>query len=1258
MAQVALGAAGGAFGKGFGNAWAGPALGALGNMVGSFVDTALFNEYGPKGKIFGARLNDLKVQRSEYGGGIPRVVGSFRVAGNVIWARDIKERKRTQEVGGKGGSTPKADKTDYFYYATLAIAICEGEIDAVNAVYADSRKLSVSELREASGKYELFLGSETQSPSSIIESYDGVGETPAYRGVAYVVMEDFPLGDFGNRIPNFTFEVERNPGDAEDARSLVKSVVLIPGSGEFVYSRDVAYNRTSYVTYVGGSPVKNVYSKLTPANAIAREGVPNVDVALEQMGRDLPNLEWVAVVVNWFITSKVVADAEIVPKCEFLSLFDEGAVVHETVPDWEVAGRTRETGEVLNSFSDGSLTYGGTPTDKSVVQLCKRLKELGYNVLLYPMPLVDTTGEEPGEDKKPWRGRLVPAVAGDVDTFFNRTWGFSHFVEHYANLSVEGDALKDYIDAFLIGSEMVGLTTWDAGGHTFPAVAELVDLAATVKGIVGSGVKVSYAADWSEYHSVGGYYHLDPLWTSPDIDVVAIDNYMPITPDLPQRQITPELIKEYLEKGEGWDYYYSDPERTDEVSYGGDPKYAWKNVEYWWKNAHANPGGGATGWTAKAKPLWFTEFGFPSVDGAANQPNVFVDPSSDESYYPRGSRRRIDYAAQREAVRAFLEFWQAKNAEPGNEGLAEHMFLWAYDARPYPHWPFLTNYWTDGANFKSGHWINHKLAVPSLGFAVAELFALAGLEPSEYDVSALNDPVDGFVMADQGRARDYAAQLAEAYFFDVVEQDGKLVCVKRGGEPEATAEEDVLLPGSGDRRSPAVLTRGSSEELPTAAEISFASPSDLYETATRRAQRQSVTSADRLSLAWPLALSDADAERRALQYLYIAWTERTSVSFGLPPEFRRLCPTDALRISVGGATYSCRILSARAARSGAQRVEAVVQDADAYDMYRDGGSGGAKIALASLPSRSVPVLLDLPRFPGDSDENGILRVALYGDAQGWSGGALYRSDDGGEDEGNNWRELAQTANEATVGIAFDALPAASSCVVDTASTVDVGLFSGELASVTELGMLNGANAALIGEEIVQFQTATLLGAGRYRLSNLLRGRLGTEWAIGGHSPGERFVLLDGAILKTTVERNVFNLTRHYKGVTYKQNLSDAEQAEFAYAAECYKPWSPVHIAGERDGGGDLTITWIRRTRLGGEWADGSDVPLSEESEAYEVDILDGATVLRTIAATSPSCAYSAAQQTADFGSPQASVDVVVYQLSALVGRGRGGRGSL
>jgi hypothetical protein len=99
-----------------------------------------------------------------------------------------------------------------------------------------------------------------------------------------------------------------------------------------------------------------------------------------------------------------------------------------------------------------------------------------------------------------------------------------------------------------------------------------------------------------------------------------------------------------------------------------------------------------------------------------------------------------------------------------------------------------------------------------------------------------------------------------------------------------------------------------------------------------------------------------------------------------------------------------------------------------------------------------------------------------------------------------------------------------------------------------------------------------------------------------------------------------------------------------------RPLSPAHVRGSRTAG-DLSISWVRRTRLGGDNWDAAEVPLGEETERYEVDILDGATVKRTLAATTPAATYTAAQQTADFGAPQSAIDVRVYQLSAVHGRG-------
>ena len=102
-----------------------------------------------------------------------------------------------------------------------------------------------------------------------------------------------------------------------------------------------------------------------------------------------------------------------------------------------------------------------------------------------------------------------------------------------------------------------------------------------------------------------------------------------------------------------------------------------------------------------------------------------------------------------------------------------------------------------------------------------------------------------------------------------------------------------------------------------------------------------------------------------------------------------------------------------------------------------------------------------------------------------------------------------------------------------------------------------------------------------------------------------------------------------------------------------RPWSPAHLRGIRNEAGDLTVTWVRRARRNGEWLDGADVPLAEESERYDVEMLSsGGFVLRTFAGlATPAATYTAGSQVADFGAAQAAIRIRVYQLSALVGRG-------
>jgi hypothetical protein len=247
-----------------------------------------------------------------------------------------------------------------------------------------------------------------------------------------------------------------------------------------------------------------------------------------------------------------------------------------------------------------------------------------------------------------------------------------------------------------------------------------------------------------------------------------------------------------------------------------------------------------------------------------------------------------------------------------------------------------------------------------------------------------------------------------------------------------------------------------------------------------------------------------------------------------------------------------------------------------------------------------------------------------------------------------------------MGFATTALPSGPTTIHDDVNTVTVQLTYGELASVTRALSLNGPNAALLGDEILTFDTATPLGGTDWQLSGLLRGRKGTEWAVGTHVIGEGFVLLDaGTIGRVTDPMPYRNVALHYKAVSAGLAIASATDTPFTDTAASLKPYSPVAIAGARDRSNNLTITWVRRARLYAEWTDGVDVPLDEPTEAYELDVLDGGDVVRTITGlSSPTASYSAADQTTDFGAPQSSVAVSVYQISSRVGRGFAGQATV
>lgn len=233
-------------------------------------------------------------------------------------------------------------------------------------------------------------------------------------------------------------------------------------------------------------------------------------------------------------------------------------------------------------------------------------------------------------------------------------------------------------------------------------------------------------------------------------------------------------------------------------------------------------------------------------------------------------------------------------------------------------------------------------------------------------------------------------------------------------------------------------------------------------------------------------------------------------------------------------------------------------------------------------------------------------------------------------------------------------------LIDSASVLNVTLTQGELYSVTQLAMLGGANHFAYGAdgrwEIIAAQTCTLVSGKSYVLQNLLRGRFGTEWAMGMHASNDALILLDTAdAALIAMSSGTIGLSYLYRGITVDQDISTGSNLAFTYRGVNLKPLSPIALTGAIDpASNDWSLTWIRRTRTGGEWRDDVDADLGELSEAYQIDVYsDGTytTVKRTISTMTPAASYTSAQQVADFGANQTTLYLKIYQISSIIGRG-------
>lgn len=1072
----------------------------------------------------GPRLDSFHLQTSRDGAPMPRVFGRIRLAGQVIWASQVREQFSEAQVGGKGGGPTQRD---YSYSISFAVGLCEGEILGVDRIWVNGEVL-----QRAGLTVRVHTGSDLQGPDPVIAATEP-GDVPAFRGTAYILFEDFPLDDYGSRLPIINAEVVRGIRRGDRMEDLIQSVNLMPGTGEFALSPTIVEDTPSVGVNI-------------PANMNSFSGQADLLTSLDQLQAELPNCKHINIISSWFGTSINAGTCLVQPGVERASRRLQDV-------EWRVAGEDRSSAYIVSADAEGRPNYGGTPSDESLIACIRELKQRGFAVTLYPFLLMDTPGF-------PWRGRIAPTSAADVDAFFgtDEDFRFRHHILHHARLSVDAGG----VDAIVIGSELKALMAFREETD-FPAVEAMRQLSSDTRAIVGTGTKITYAADWSDYFGLqdGGDvdYHLDPLWADENIDAVGIDAYFPLAD---WRDGVPidatdghnghdlDYLLSNVEGGEGYDWYYASPADRDIQLRTpiDDPVYRFKDMRNWWRTPHINRKNGLlttqSPWQPKSKPIWLLEIGCPAIDKGANQPNVFYDEKSSESALPYYSDGTRDDLIQRRYIEALLGHYQATN-QPGFLDLSRAS-VWTWDARPYPDFPARTDVWSDGDNWMRGHWLNGRTGLLPVADVIEELACDSGL--TAIDVSGVSGVLPGYRLDRPMSARAALAPLLQLFDIDMHEKGGDVVFTLGGPQALSLNEADLV-------RGPARRVRSDPEGRIKDVRLTYIDAARDYQLGAASARQLDAESVAIADLAVPAALDEGFARFVARRELDAAHAGQEGLRLSLPLNI-------GLRLELGDRfSYDNTSWVTQSLDIGSQVDVTALRD-----------RGGARAWVAG----STPGTPFAPDYAGAAQ---LLAFDLPG-RDGISVGALI--------DPYEPVTVQVDGSEATlnaplrIGATLTDFPSGSVLLYDQRSTVDVLFGNLTLSGTTDDGLLAGANRFAVETatrwEVFAARDTELIAPQTYRLSHFLRGLEGSE-------PFMAEVVLSGArVLWLGTGLISLPISSDHRGsvvsVTGRTVRREARDGEVIWNDLAGLPLSPVHL--RWDG---TSLAWIGRDRSFSEWTE-------------------------------------------------------------------------
>ncbi len=454
--------------------------------------------------------------------------------------------------------------------------------------------------------------------------------------------------------------------------------------------------------------------------------------------------------------------------------------------------------------------------------------------------------------------------------------------------------------------------------------------------------------------------------------------------------------------------------------------------------------------------------------------------------------------------------------------------------------------------------------------------------------------------------RGAVADMVEIMALPVVEYGAGL---RIGGEaaPGTTIAGEAVT-------GPAELLRKGADAMPGEVSIAYYDPARDYQSGLQRASLGTGARGERFALA---AVMEAGAAKKvAEQRLASVQAARVTARLRLGPRHAALRPGAVVRIEGQAGLW-------RVERWTLQEMEValeLVRIAPGSAVVPVASGGRALGAPDQLIGATQLMLFDLPIGEAAGAGGPRLLALTTGAGEGWRSASLLLS----LDDGASWAPAGSSAAPATIGAARTRLGLGGGALIDAVNVVEVEL-TGEqmwLQSCTDAALARGANLAVLGRELIQFGVAEHVAGRRFRLSRLLRGRRGTEWASGDHQAGESFALLEretvaaielpAAALGTEVRVRAFGRADAPGGV----------EARIGADGAGLRPPSPVHLRAVRGPGGEVAISWVRRSRAGWDWLNGADTPLGEDGETYLLSLRGGGQV-RTFDLHEPKFLYAA-----------------------------------